>query len=63
MGEPLLFLLFFEMGKKEAAERYNDGKQLQGRKRRESLGQKIEIGSGEVMIFEDGLCPVTIRLQ
>lgn len=37
--EPLLFLLSLEMGKKEAAERYNDGKGLQGRKGRESLGQ------------------------
>lgn len=63
MDEPLLFLIFFEIGKKEATERCNGEKWLQGRKGRESLGRKIEIGSGEVMNFEDGLCPVTIRLQ
>lgn len=54
------FFISFEMGKRQQKDIIM-GKEL--RKRRESLGLLIRISSGELIISEDGLCPVIIRLQ
>lgn len=56
-------MLSLEIGKKEAAGRFLDGRGLWGRKGRESLGQEIQSSAGELRSSEDGLCPGTIRLQ
>lgn len=54
------FFIAFEMGKRQQKDIIM-GKEF--RKRRESLGLLIQIGSGELIMSEDGRCPVIIRLQ
>lgn len=54
------FFIAFEMGKRQQQDIIM-GKEF--RKRRESLGLLIQIGSGELIMSEDGRCPVIIRLQ